>query len=52
MYYDPKLDRSEEAGWKKWCDEEQPTEEEQVKWSKISLLFSAKLGALAFLLEG
>ena len=51
MKYDPNLDRSEEFGWKKWSEEPKPTEEEQEKWSKIILLFSGKLAAVAVLVE-
>jgi len=37
MQYRPDLDRSEEAGWKKYCEERQPTEQEQQRWSSIYL---------------
>ena len=51
MYYDPDKDRSEEFGWKKWCEEQKATEEEQNRWGKITLLVTAKLTGLTFLLE-
>jgi hypothetical protein len=44
IHYDPKLDRSEEMGWKKYCDESVPTEEEQEFWGNIMIgyvLFTA-----------
>jgi hypothetical protein len=51
MYYDPDKDRSEEFGWKKVCDEEKPSEEEESLWTKITLLVIAKLTGLTLLLE-
>lgn len=42
-YYDPTKDRSNEFDWKKYCDEQQPTELEQNRWSKIMLLFAGVL---------
>ena len=51
MFYDPDKDRSEEFGWKKWCDERKPSEEEQNRWSKISALVAAKVATLGLLLE-
>jgi hypothetical protein len=41
IHYDPKLDRSEEFGWKKVCDEHVPTEEEQDLWSRIMIGYVA-----------
>jgi hypothetical protein len=35
--YDPKLDRSEEFGWKKYCDESVPTEAEQEFWGRVMI---------------
>jgi hypothetical protein len=49
--YDPAKDRSEEAGWKKWCDEHVPTDEEQDRWGKITLLVTAILTTFVILLE-
>ena len=37
VHYDPRLDRSEEAGWKKVCDESVPTEAEQEFWGNIMI---------------
>jgi len=37
VHYDPKLDRSEEFGWKKVCDESVPTEQEQEFWGNIMI---------------
>ena len=37
VHYDPKLDRSEEAGWKKYCDEAVPTEAEQKFWGNVMI---------------
>ena len=51
MHYDPNLDRSEEFGWKKWSEEQQPTEEEQEKWAKWSVFVSTKISLLALLLQ-
>ena len=35
VQYDPKLDRSEECGWRKVCDERVPTEQEQIFWGNV-----------------
>ena len=46
VHYDPKLDRSEEFGWKKVCDEHVPTEAEQAFWGNVMIgyvLFSIVL---------
>jgi hypothetical protein len=51
MHYDPDKDQSERFGWKKWCEEEQPTEEEQNRWGKWSLVIIGKLTALGFILQ-
>jgi hypothetical protein len=51
LYYDPNQDRSEEFGWKKVCDEQKATEEEQDRWGKWSLVIIAKLTALGFILQ-
>jgi len=42
---------SEKYDWKKFCDESKPTEEEQDRWSKLSILIAATLGVVAVLLE-
>jgi len=49
MHYDPDKDQSERFGWKKWREEERPTEEEQNRWGKWSLAIIAKLTALGFI---
>jgi hypothetical protein len=51
MYYDPDKDQSERFGWKKVCDEQKATEEEQSLWTKITLLVTAKFVAITLLLE-
>jgi hypothetical protein len=48
VQYDPQKDRSEEFGWKKVCDEHQPTEAEQHRWGMIIIVFSAFLVAAAY----
>lgn len=48
--YDPTKDQSEKYGWKKYCDEHQPTKEEQDRWSKIMLLFSGLLIIIGFII--
>jgi hypothetical protein len=40
IHYDPKLDRSEEAGWKKYCDEAVPTEAEQEFWARVMIVYT------------
>jgi|APGre2960657373_1045057.scaffolds.fasta_scaffold364807_1 hypothetical protein len=50
MHYDPKLDRSEEFGWKKYSEEAQPTEQEQQFWGRVMIVFSLCLIVLAFVL--
>jgi hypothetical protein len=40
IHYDPKLDRSEEAGWKKYCDEAVPTEAEQKFWGNVMIVYT------------
>jgi hypothetical protein len=47
VHYDPKLDRSEEFGWLKVCDESVPTEAEQVFWGHITVVVTVALAALA-----
>jgi hypothetical protein len=37
IHYDPDLDRSEEAGWKKYSHETVPTEQEQQFWAGVTL---------------
>jgi hypothetical protein len=48
--YDPSKDRSEEFGWKKFCDETKPTEEEQDRWGKVLVAFALILTSLVFFL--
>jgi hypothetical protein len=46
MVYNPKLDRSEQAGWKKYCDETVPTEQEQQFWGHITVVVAVVVAAL------
>ena len=48
--YDATKDRSEEFGWKKNCDEYRPTEEEQDRWAKITLIFAGVLVIIGFII--
>ena len=41
VLYDPELDHSEHYGWKRTCDEHVPTEQEQDRWGRWSLLVIA-----------
>jgi hypothetical protein len=49
VHYDPKLDRSEEFGWKKVCDEAVPTEAEQKFWGRITVVFAVVVAALVLI---
>jgi hypothetical protein len=49
LIYNSTKDRSEEAGWKKVCDEHVPTEEEQNRWSNIVIVFTLLISVIAFL---
>jgi hypothetical protein len=49
IYYDSNKDRSEEFGWKKVCDEGVPTEEEQDRWGKITLVCAVLFGAIGLI---
>ncbi len=51
MMYDPTKDRSVEAGWKRVCDEQVPTEDEQDRWGKVMLSVAVASAMLAILLE-
>lgn len=48
--YRPDLDRSEHYGWLLVSDEEQPTESQQLLWSKITVVFAVVLTGLGLLL--
>ena len=50
MYYDKTKDRSEEFGWKKYCDEHVPTDEEQVFWGNITIAFAVVMALIAVFL--
>jgi hypothetical protein len=50
VHYDPKLDRSEESGWKKVCDEAVPTEAEQAFWARVTVVFAVTAAVLALIL--
>jgi len=47
VIYDPDQDQSEKAGYLKYCDEYQPTEQEQDRWSRIGLAVTAIVTAIA-----
>jgi hypothetical protein len=47
IYYNPDLDLSEEAGWKKYSDETVPTEAEQQFWALV--IISCPLVSLVLL---
>ena len=40
IHYDPQLDRSEEMGWRKVCDEHVPTEQEQEFWARVMIVYT------------
>ena len=48
--YDPDKDQSERFGWKKWCDESIPTEQEQDQWAKIALGMALIVGLIVGLI--
>ena len=50
VYYDESKDRSEEFGWKKYCDEQVPTEEEQVFWGNVIFTFVLVMASIAVFL--
>jgi hypothetical protein len=50
LYYDESKDRSQEFGWKKCCDEQGPTEQEQIFWGNVSIIFVLVLGLIAVFL--
>ena len=49
--YRPDLDRSEHYGWLPVSDEAQPTESQQLLWSKITMTFAMVLAGLGLLLS-
>lgn len=48
-YYRPDQDRSEQCGWKKYCDEHVPTEAEQDFWAVITVVATLILGLSALM---
>jgi hypothetical protein len=50
IHYDPKLDRSEEAGWKKYCDEAVPTEQEQEFWARVMIVYTLATVIMLFII--
>ncbi len=50
VYYDESKDRSEDLDWKKYCDEQVPTEQEQIFWGNVSIIFVLVLGLIAVFL--
>jgi hypothetical protein len=51
MKYDESQDQSERFGWKKWCEEERPTEEEQNRWGYIGVLSTAVITTAVLVLD-
>lgn len=51
MQYDPAKDRSENYEWKKYAEERNPSDEEQLLWSKITVIFSCILASLVLIME-
>jgi len=49
VHYNPKLDRSEEFGWKKVCDEHIPTAAEQKFWGRVTVVFAVVVAALVLI---
>ena len=50
MNYRPELDRSEDFGWKKVSEETRPTEDEQQRWSLISIVVAVALGIMVLII--
>jgi hypothetical protein len=50
VHYDESKDRSEKFGWKKVCDEQVPTEEEQVFWGNVGFTVAIVLAFIAVFL--
>ena len=50
VHYDPQLDRSEEFGWKKVCDEHVPTEQEQLFWGNIMIGYAVNTAIMLFVI--
>ena len=51
VYYNSNLDRSEEFGWKKLCDEHVPTEDEQDRWGTRLILAASILSSLVLIIS-
>ena len=49
MIYRPENDRSEDFGWKKVSEETRPTEDQQQRWSLISIVVAVALGKIAII---
>jgi hypothetical protein len=50
VHYDPQLDRSEEMGWKKYCDELVPTEQEQEFWGNVMIGYAVFTTIMLFVI--
>jgi hypothetical protein len=50
VYYNPKLDRSEEMGWRKVCDEPVPTAAEQKFWGNVMIGYAAFTVVMLFVI--
>jgi hypothetical protein len=50
LHYDKSKDRSEEFGWKKYCDEHVPTDKEQAFWGKVTIVFAGVMALIAIFL--
>jgi hypothetical protein len=50
VHYNPKLDRSEQAGWKKYSDEAVPTEAEQTFWGNVMIGYAVFMIAMLFII--
>jgi len=50
VIYDSDLDQSEKYGWSKYCDEHQPTEQEQILWGRITIAVTAILCCIAVMM--
>lgn len=47
IHYNPLQDRSEQAGWSRYCDETAPTDAEQDLWAAITILTTVGICVLA-----
>ena len=52
MIYRPEHDRSEEFGWTKVSEQHEPSQEEQERWSKISVIAAMLLSCKTLIITG